>query len=81
MSDTDRQTRWSLTASELHSLFDASRPSENQFAEQFVATVLERQGFRVVAQECGYGIEVNLGGGWRINVLAQLQHGKNDDAK
>jgi transcriptional regulator with XRE-family HTH domain len=72
---------WSLTASELHSLFDASRPSGNQFAEQFVATVLERQGFRVFTQECGYGIEVNIGGGWRINVLAQLQHGKNDDAK
>jgi transcriptional regulator with XRE-family HTH domain len=72
---------WSLPASELHSLFEASRPSENQFAERFVATVLERQGFRVTTQDGGYGIEAHLGGGWCIKVYAELNHRKNDNAE
>lgn len=69
---------WNLPAPELHSLFNASRPSENQFAERLVATVLERQGFKVTTQECGYGLEINLGGGWRMQVRAQLKHGENE---
>jgi transcriptional regulator with XRE-family HTH domain len=71
---------WNLPAPELHSLFKASRPSENQFAERLVATVLERQGFKVVTQVFDCGIEVTIGGGWRIKVFAQLQHEKNEHA-
>lgn len=71
---------WNLSTSELHSLFEGSRPPENQFAERFVATVLERQGFKVVTQDFDCGIEVTLGGGWRIKVFAQLQHEKNEHA-
>jgi transcriptional regulator with XRE-family HTH domain len=72
---------WNLPASELHSLLEASRPSENQFAERFVATVLERQGFEVTTQDGGYGIEVILGGGWRIKIHAALKYRKNDNAE
>ena len=45
--------------------------SNDKFAEQFVATVFEREGFKVITQD---GIKIAIGGGWNITLNAQLQN-------
>lgn len=48
--------------------------SEDKFAEQFVATVFERQGFKVITKDFECGVKIAIGGGWNITLNAQLQH-------
>lgn len=59
---------WNLPTSELHSIFGFSNASGENFAESFIATILERQGFKVTTHACGSGLDVTLGGGWHFEI-------------
>lgn len=72
---------WGLPPDRLQHMIPESRASESEFAEQFLASLLEHAGFRVTKSKGSDMVTAELGGSWSLNFKATLTRRKPQDGE
>ena len=68
---------WGLPPVRLHDLLPEGRSLDVDFAEQFLAALLEQAGFRVSKSEGGDMVAAEIGGGWLLEFKGIITRGQN----